>query len=139
MKRVHKFFQRRNWLAFRRHKLRWIFFFVTLFLVITVVPVVAQDSLPFIHQETRGHRYGGGLNPPPIGSRQIEKFWRGTQTLGTNVPDAPVGSHPAPRPRVPASPRLFSIQVYYFRSSDLPQHIKFQQIHQSSRQIHNRC
>jgi len=55
--------------------------------------------------ETRGFQYAGGLNPPPIESRQIEESWRGTQTQGNWVPDSRIGTHYAPRPRVPASPR----------------------------------
>jgi hypothetical protein len=55
--------------------------------------------------ETRGWRYGGGLNPPPIESHQITDFGGGLRPLGAERPDAPVGPHPAPRPRVPASPR----------------------------------
>ncbi|MEW6495608.1 MAG: CHAT domain-containing protein [Cyanobacteriota bacterium] len=52
MKRVHKFFQRRSWQTFSQHRLRWIIFFVTLFLVTTIVPVTAQHSSPFIQNST---------------------------------------------------------------------------------------
>ncbi len=44
MKKVHEFFQRKGWSIFRLHTSYLILFFLTLFLLTTVLPVAAQHS-----------------------------------------------------------------------------------------------
>ncbi|HEY9904679.1 MAG TPA: hypothetical protein V6D43_19965 [Candidatus Sericytochromatia bacterium] len=63
--------------------------------------------------ETRGWRYGGGLNPPPIESHQITDFGGGLSPWALCARTLRLGHIPL---RVPVSPRLRVILLSQTRS-----------------------
>ncbi len=54
-----------------------------------------------------------GLNRLPIESHQIADFDGGLRPLGLIAQDTGLGTHPAPRPRIPVSPRHLVELRYY--------------------------
>jgi len=88
-------------------------------------PQETLDGQEETHRRGEGrrtrHRFGGGLNRPPIENHQIADFDGGGGSLGFNAPDTELGTQSATRPVCPASPRhSVEPQPNYLQTDNIP-------------------